>query len=78
MSFNKSYYKQELSNSTLIGSEQNRNLLHFQTKLGIALHGGSFPINTNHSGAVRLVSNINFLNKTEKQELVFSGTIYFN
>ena len=73
-----SKYKQELKNRNIIGNEDNPVLLEFQTELGIALRGGSLPMIVYRSGVKRLVNPINFLNKDEKRELIFSANINYN
>lgn len=78
MKYNKLKYKEDLNKTNLIGSQQNRTLLEFQSEFGIALRGGSFPMNTLHSNVRRLVDPINLLASSEKQDLIFSGLIYTN
>lgn len=75
MNKDNSKHKKEITADNIIGSEQNRTMLAFQADLGIALRGGSLPMNVNVAGLRRLTSPVNLLSRRENIELIALRTV---
>ncbi len=71
-SFKSKYTNNFISN--LLGEENHRNYLEFQSNVEIAFTGGHYPI-YGPSHIARLVQNINILSSSETKEFFFSTTI---
>lgn len=62
----------------LLGNPQHRQFLNLQASYGIAQRGGTQLPAFSNVQHTRLVSNINLLDKSETQKLIFSEVIISN
>lgn len=62
----------------LLGNAQHKQFLNLQAAYGIAQRGGTQLPAFSSVQHTRLVSNINLLDKAEKQKLIFSEVIISN
>lgn len=63
--------------NNLIGKQEHLNFLQFQAEYGIAIRGGSIPVNS-EPHTKRISSPVNLLNSQEINQLIFSETLLNN